>query len=64
MKFKRKKKGNKEENSLYEYFFHEARFPIVEKHLSPENAKKFRKLPNDDKALYINILIEKGVLSW
>ena len=29
-----------------------------------ENAKKFKKLSNEDKALFINILIKKGVLSW
>ncbi len=56
-----KKEGTPE---IYDYFFHESRFPIVEKQLSPKNAKKFRKLSNEDKALFINILIKKGVLSW
>ena len=54
--------GDKTE--VYEYFFHESRFPIVERQLSQENAKKFRKLSNEDKALFINILIKEGVLSW
>jgi len=49
---------------LYEYFFHELRFPIIEQRLSPEKAKKFRELPNEDKALFVNYLIEEGVLSW
>jgi hypothetical protein len=57
-------KENNKDQSLYEYFFHEARFPLVEQQLSPENAEKFKKLSNDDKALFINILIKKGVLSW
>ncbi len=55
----------KEESpELYDFFFHEARFPIVEQHLSPENAKKFKELSNEDKALFINILIKEGNLSW
>ena len=49
---------------LYEYCFHESRFPIVEKELSPENAQKFRELSNEDKALFINVLIAEGKLSW
>ena len=53
-----------EKIEIYEFFFHESRFPIVEKHLNQKNAKKFRELSNEDKALFINILIEKGVLSW
>ena len=44
-----------------EYFFHESRFPIVEQRLSPENAQNFRELPKEDKALFINYLIEIGV---
>ncbi len=54
----------KESPELYDFFFHEARFPIVERHLSPENVKKFRKLSNEDKALFVNILIKEGKRSW
>jgi hypothetical protein len=54
----------KDSTELYDFFFHEARFPIVERHLSPENAKKFRKLSNEDKGLFVNILIKEGILSW
>lgn len=54
----------KSDKQLYEYFFHEARFPIVEKVLSPKNAQKFREASNEDKALFINILISEGMLSW
>ena len=54
----------KSDNQLYEYFFHEARFPIVEKALSPENAQKFRESSNEDKALFINVLIAEGKLTW
>ena len=43
-----------EDKQLYEYFFHEARFPIIEKVLSPENVQKFREASNEDKALFIN----------
>ena len=66
MKEKVKKMSDKTDdtNQLYEYFFHESRFPIVEQALSPENAQKFRELPNEDKALFINILIAEGRLSW
>lgn len=56
--------NNSEEKELYDYFFHESRFPLVEQQLSPENAKKFRELSNTDKALFINILIKEGKLSW
>jgi len=49
---------------LYDNIFHEARFPIVEKALSPENAQKFRESSNEDKALFINVLIAEGKLSW
>ena len=49
---------------LYEFFFHESRFPVVEKTLSPENAQKFRGLSNEDKALFVNVLIGEGKLSW
>jgi hypothetical protein len=49
-------------DELYEFFFHEYRFPIVKQHLSPENVRMFKKLSNEDKALFINILIKKGVL--
>ena len=49
---------------LYEFFFHESRLPAVEKALSPENAQKFRELSNEDKALFINVLIKEGKLSW
>ena len=59
-----KKDREGESPIIYDYFFHESRFPIVEKQLSPENAKKFKELSNEDKALFINILIEKGVLAW
>ncbi|MEE9379593.1 MAG: hypothetical protein V3V33_16330 [Candidatus Lokiarchaeia archaeon] len=60
-----KKKNTQEDKAeIYEYFFHESRFPIVESQLSQKNAKRFRKLSNEDKALFINILIEEGVLSW
>ena len=51
-------------SQLYERFFHESRFPIVEKALSPENAQKFRESSNEDKALFINVLIAEGKLSW
>lgn len=51
-------------DKLYEYFFHESRFPLIEQQLSPEKAKKFRELSNEDKALFVNYLIEKRVLSW
>ena len=54
----------KSDKQLYVFFFHESRFPIVEKALSPENAQKFRELSNEDKALFINILIAEGKLSW
>ncbi len=54
----------KSDTQLYEYFFHESRFPIVEKELSPENAQKFRESSNEDKALFINVLITEGRLSW
>lgn len=54
----------KSDKQLYEYFFHESRFPIVEKALSPEKAQKFRELSNEDKALFINVLIAEGRLSW
>ena len=54
----------KSDKQLYEFFFHESRFPIVEKALSPENAQKFRELSNEDKALFINVLIKEGKLSW
>lgn len=52
------------DKQLYDVFFHESRFPIVEKELSPENAQKFRELSNEDKALFINVLIAEGKLSW
>jgi hypothetical protein len=42
-----KKPQIKEKKELHDYFFLEARFPIVEK--SSENAKKFRALSNEDK---------------
>ncbi len=54
----------KSDEQLYEYFFHESRFPLVEKELSPENAQKFRESSNEDKALFINFLIMEGELSW
>ena len=40
----------KSDDQLYEFFFHESRFPLVERVLSPENAQKFRELSNEDKA--------------
>ena len=55
---------DKEQSDIYEYFFYESRFPIVEKALSPENAQKFRESSNEDKALFVNILIAEGKLSW
>ncbi len=53
-----------DKDRLYKFSFHESRFPIIEQHLSPEKAKKFRELSNEDKALFVNYLIEIGVLSW
>jgi len=44
-----------ESPEIYNYFFHESRFPLVEKQLSPENAKKFKTFSNENKALFINI---------
>lgn len=58
------KVNEKPDNQLYEFFFHDSRFPIVDKELSPENAQKFRALSNEDKALFINVLIAEGKLSW
>ena len=60
----RKLRVRESETEIYEYFFHEYRFPLVEKQLSPENAKKFSKLSSEEKALFINILIKEGFLSW
>ena len=54
----------KSDKQLYMFSFHESRFPIVEEALSPENAQKFRALSNEDKALFINVLIAEGRLSW
>lgn len=61
---KDKMEEEKPENEIYDYFFHESRFPIIEQKLSLENAKRFRNLSNENKALFINVLIRKGVLSW
>lgn len=60
----RKKNPKEDKAEIYKYFFHESRFPIIESQLSQKNAKKFRKLSNESKALFINFLIKEGVLSW
>ena len=68
-KRRRLKKMNKDipkqsKTEIYDKFFHDSRFPIVEKRLSPKNAEIFKSLSNEDKAMFINILIDEGVLSW
>ena len=47
-----------------EKIFYETRSLIVEKGLSPERAKIFRKLSFEDKKLFVNVLIAEGRLSW
>jgi len=56
--------NDSEQKEVYEYYFHESRFPLVEQQLSPENAQRFRELSKEDKALFINILIKEGKLAW
>ena len=66
MRHKNKKNLTKKEDvlELYDPMFHDHRFEIIEKNLSPETLKKFKKLSNEDKAMFIVVLIEEGVLSW
>jgi len=61
---KNKLEEDKPENEIYDYFFHESRFPVIEQKLSPKNARRFRNLSNENRSLFINILIKNGVLSW
>jgi len=64
MKIRRRLHKIKDSVQLYDEFFHPSRIQLVEKHLSPATAKKFRRLSKDDQALFINILITEGKLSW
>lgn len=54
----------KDKIELYDPLFRDSRFPIVERQLSLENQQRFKALSNEDKALFINILIKEGKLSW
>ncbi|MFW9971991.1 MAG: hypothetical protein ACFFDF_17510 [Candidatus Odinarchaeota archaeon] len=58
---------SKEENERIKFcdpLFHDSRFSIVEQQLSPEHQQLFKKLLNEDKAFFINLLIKEGKLSW
>ncbi len=61
---KKPKTRKDDESELYDPLFHPSRFEIVEQQLSPDYQKKFKDLSNEDKALFINILIKEGKLSW